>query len=134
MYIFFFHLLLFLISFVLFNPHFHFIHSFIHFFSYSLFHFFILFFISSLSSFHSFLPFFLSSFLPSSLSSLLPSLRPQHIRGLVSHGLNVFIPSYRGYGGSTGAPSEHGLHTDAQVGRGMLWNEKRREGVENAVE
>ncbi|MBN9452388.1 MAG: alpha/beta fold hydrolase [Bosea sp.] len=44
--------------------------------------------------------------------------RIERFRGLARDGLGIFAVSYRGYGGSTGAPSEEGLLQDARAAYG----------------
>ena len=61
------------------------------------------------------------------------SYRVPRFRALTADGLGIFALSYRGYGGSTGAPSEAGLTADAAAlyeeaarrypGRLVLWGE-----------
>jgi hypothetical protein len=43
-------------------------------------------------------------------------LRWRRYRELAARGFGVLAVSYRGYGGSTGSPSEAGLHADAKAG------------------
>jgi uncharacterized protein len=50
------------------------------------------------------------------------SHRLANIRELFRRGLSVFIFDYRGYGRSTGTPSEPGLYQDALAGYDYLWN------------
>lgn len=44
--------------------------------------------------------------------------RVGRFRALTEDGTGLFVVSYRGYGGSTGSPSEEGLHLDARAAYG----------------
>lgn len=46
------------------------------------------------------------------------SWRQARFRALIEDGTGLFAVNYRGYGGSTGAPSEAGLHLDARAAYG----------------
>lgn len=70
--------------------------------------------------------------------------RAQKYAGLTSDGLGLVALSYRGYGGSTGSPTEAGLMIDAQAayrfamgkygaGRIVLWGESLGTGVAVAL-
>ena len=48
------------------------------------------------------------------------SHRLDHARALTVAGLDVLLLDYRGYGRSTGRPSEEGLHRDARAARAAL--------------
>ena len=48
------------------------------------------------------------------------SHRMEHALALTAAGLDVLLVDYRGYGGSTGRPSEEGLHRDARAARAAL--------------
>jgi fermentation-respiration switch protein FrsA (DUF1100 family) len=48
------------------------------------------------------------------------SHRLEHALALTAAGLDVLLVDYRGYGGSTGRPSEEGLHRDARAARAAL--------------
>jgi hypothetical protein len=53
------------------------------------------------------------------------SHRLQNIRELYQRGLSIFIFDYRGYGRSTGSPSESGLYQDALAGYDYLRDKRR---------
>jgi fermentation-respiration switch protein FrsA (DUF1100 family) len=46
--------------------------------------------------------------------------RALFVQGFASLGYGVLLPDYRGYGGSTGSPSEEGLYRDARACRAWL--------------
>ena len=48
------------------------------------------------------------------------SHRLEHALALTAAGLDVLLVDYQGYGGSTGRPSEEGLHRDARAARAAL--------------
>jgi len=48
------------------------------------------------------------------------SHRLEHAVGLTAAGLDLLLVDYRGYGRSTGRPSEEGLHRDARAARAAL--------------
>lgn len=56
--------------------------------------------------------------------------RPARFRALAELGFGLLAVSYRGYGGSTGSPSEEGLHLDALVAYDEAF---RRYGAERLV-
>lgn len=53
------------------------------------------------------------------------SHRLDKIRMLIGLGLNVLIFDYRGYGASSGTPSEEGLYSDAEAAFGYLVNMRK---------
>ncbi len=71
------------------------------------------------------------------------NLRADRFRKIVAHGVGLVALSYRGYGGSTGKPSEQGLIEDARAayafaaqryaGRIAVWGESLGTGVAIAL-
>lgn len=57
-------------------------------------------------------------YLPGNAGNLGSPGRLQRFRALVQDGNGLLAVSYRGYGGSTGSPSEAGLHLDARAAYG----------------
>ena len=53
------------------------------------------------------------------------SHRLENLRALFHHGISVLIFDYRGYGQSTGVPSEAGLYEDAMAGYDYLIHQRR---------
>jgi fermentation-respiration switch protein FrsA (DUF1100 family) len=73
-----------------------------------------------------------------------PHHRARRFRNLAAEGFGLLALCYRGYGGSTGSPSEPGLHLDAAAayefaaarygsGRVILWGESLGSGVAVAL-
>src|SRR3954454_5051356 len=71
------------------------------------------------------------------------NLRVDRFQRIVAHGMGLLALSYRGYGGSTGSPTEAGLIEDARAayafaaerypGRIALWGESLGTGVAIAI-
>ena len=53
------------------------------------------------------------------------SHRLDNVRHLVQHGFGVFLFDYRGYGKSTGRPSEKGIYQDGRAAYAYLVNERK---------